>query len=81
MNNIKIEKCCDIGDFSCQVPMAIRGRTVYIDYCISDIVSALNANGIETRASCCGHEKIDGRISLEDGRDIILKNVKNKTKR
>lgn len=25
-------------------------------------------------ASCCGHGKVNGRISLEDGRDLVLMN-------
>ena len=60
--------CCDLGTFKCCVSMPLHGRVVGIDFCIHDIVAALNASGIKTIASCCGHGKIDGRIDLEDGR-------------
>ena len=58
--------------------MPIKGRVRGIDYCIADIVAALNAANIITVASCCGHKKIDGIISLEDGRELIIKNNRNK---
>jgi len=45
-----------------------------VDKCIADIVQALNDGGLETVASCCGHKKIDGIISLRDGRELILRN-------
>lgn len=66
------EKCCDPGDYDCQVPMPINGRRQEIDICIADIVAALNAANIITMASCCGHEKIDGDIRLQDGRIIKI---------
>jgi hypothetical protein len=69
----KPKKCCGMGTYKCQVPMPIKGRTRGIDFCIADIVSALNANNIITVASCCGHGKQDGIISLEDGRELIVK--------
>lgn len=64
------KKCCEIGSYDHQVPMAINGRRQDIDLCIADIVAALNAANIKTVFSCCGHG-CDGQISLEDGR--ILK--------
>jgi len=68
------EKCCEIGTYECQVPMAINGRRVDIDFCIADIVAALNAANIVTVASCCGHGKQDALIALSDGRILIIKN-------
>ena len=68
----KPEKCCDMGTYECQIPMAINGRRQDIDFCIADIVAALNAANIKTSASCCGHNKIEGIISLEDGRDLTI---------
>ena len=67
------EKCCEIGSYECQVPMAINGRRVDIDFCIADIVAALNAANITTIASCCGHGKQDGSIALENGRTLTIK--------
>jgi len=48
-----------------------------IDACIAPIVKAMNENGIYTRASCCGHGKEMGRISLHDGRVIMVDNPKD----
>lgn len=70
------KKCCNIGSYECQVPMPINGRRQDIDYCIADIVAALNAANIPTIASCCGHLKINGNIVLEDGRELIIKRGK-----
>lgn len=46
--------------------------TVWCDPCIVDIVSALNASGIPTVWSCCGHGEQDGRIGLTDGRELVI---------
>jgi len=73
----KPKQCCKMGTYECQIPMPISGRVRYIDLCIADIVAALNAANIKTDSSCCGHGKIDGIISLEDGREIRIKNIKN----
>jgi hypothetical protein len=72
----KPDHCCCMGSYECQVPMPILGKVRGIDYCIADIVAALNAAGVYTSASCCGHGKMDGIISLEDGREILIKNIK-----
>ena len=52
--------------------MPINGRVQCIDFCIHQIVAALNAGGIRTEASCCGHGKMKGRIDLEDGRTLVI---------
>jgi len=70
--NVKPRKCCEMGSYGCQVPMPLNGRLQSVDYCIADIVAALNANNIPTLASCCGHNKITGSIALADGRTITL---------
>ena len=60
-----------MGEYECQIPMPICGRVRGIDFCIADIVSALNAANITTIASCCGHgnEQL-AVISLQDGREL-----------
>ena len=68
-------ECCDMGTYECQIPMPINGRRQDIDFCIVDIVAALNAANIITIASCCGHNKIDGSIILSDGRELIVKGL------
>jgi len=73
-------ECSEIGSYKNTIPMPINGRVQYIDYCkgckaIADIVAALNAANIITIASCCGHGKMDGIISLKDGRELIVKNI------
>jgi hypothetical protein len=52
-----------IKTFEEQVPMPLGGRVQCIDKCIAHIVAALNAGGIETVASCCGHGKMDGLLA------------------
>ena len=52
--------------------MPLGGRVQCIDFCIHQIVAALNAGGIRTLASCCGHGKMPGRIDLEDGRTLVV---------
>ena len=54
--------------------MPLGGRVQCIDFCIHHIVAALNAGGIRTVASCCGHEEMPGRIDLEDGRTLAIAN-------
>ena len=44
-----------------------------IDSCIVSIVEALEDHNILMTASCCGHGKMNGRISLQDGRELIIK--------
>lgn len=60
---------CQHGD---TVPMPSRGRVVDVDRCIAHLVAALNAGGVNTVASCCGHGHRPGRISLEDGRELFV---------
>lgn len=43
-----------------------------VDPCIAPLVQALNDTGFHTRASCCGHGKQPGRITLWDGRELFL---------
>jgi hypothetical protein len=45
---------------------------VWCDPCIADLIAALNHAGLATVASCCGHGVVDGRISLADGRELLL---------
>lgn len=46
--------------------------TVFCDPCIADLVSALNAGGVPTKASCCGHGERNGTIFLADGRQLEI---------
>jgi hypothetical protein len=70
--------CCNMGSYDHQIPMPIECRVRDIDYCISDIVAALNSANITTASSCCGHNEINGTILLNDGRIIEIHNVKRK---
>ena len=54
------------------VPMPIRGKVQDIDSCIAPIVAALNAGGLITKASCCGHGNRPGNIALDDGRELMI---------
>lgn len=64
--------CCGVGDYGCQIPMPLNGRRQDIDFCIADIVAALNAANIPTIASCCGHGIVPGSIRLADGRALNI---------
>ncbi len=75
----KPKKCCPCGTYSHTIPMPIRGRLQGVDFCVADIVAALNAANVETLASCCGHGYMPGSIILENGREIII--VKNAEER
>lgn len=46
--------------------------TVWSDPCIAALVDALNTGDRSTVASCCGHDRIAGVISLRDGRHLLL---------
>ena len=58
-----------------QVCMPINGRVVTIDRCIHDIVAALNAGGIRTVSSCCGHKETYGSIIIK-GKDDNLEELR-----
>jgi len=75
MSLAKPKHCCVVGSYNCQVPMPIQGRIQGVDYCIADLVAALNAANIVTVASCCGHNQQEGSILLEDGRSLIIRNT------
>jgi len=72
---MKCEHCDGAGNektFANQVCMPINGKVQCIDWCIHQIVAALNAGGVETVASCCGHQTMPGRIDLADGRILFI---------
>jgi hypothetical protein len=45
---------------------------VWCDPCIAPIVAALNAAGITTTWSCCGHGHRPACIGLKNGRQIVI---------
>lgn len=65
-------KCCKIGTHECQVRTWSDSQEIAVDRCIVDIVDAMNASGIKTVASCCGHGEIDADVSLADGRVLKI---------
>jgi hypothetical protein len=68
-------QCGSAATYAGQACLPLNGRVRSIDWCIHHIVAALNAAGIETVASCCGHMKTDGRIDLADGRTLVIKSA------
>ena len=52
--------------------MPLDRRVRCIDRCIHHIVAALNAGGVRTVASCCGHGRTRGHVVLEDGRVLLI---------
>ena len=59
--------------------MVAVGGNAFCDPCIAPIVSALNAAGIRTVASCCGHGFRPGWIALIGGRSLILARSQEET--
>lgn len=55
-----------------QACMPLNSKVYCIDWCIHQIVAALNAGGVWTKVSCCGHNRIIGHIGLEDGRVLYI---------
>lgn len=43
-----------------------------VDSCIASLIEALNAGGVVTTQSCCGHGKRSGSILLADGRELLV---------
>ena len=66
------DECGGLVTYQNQVAMPLDGRVHGIDHCIHHIVAALNASNVRTYACCCGHQKMPGRITLEDGRELIV---------
>ena len=53
--------------------MPINGTVICIERGRPRLVAALNAGGVRTSASCCGHGAMEGRIALDDGRSLIIR--------
>lgn len=75
MDKLPCDYCDGFGSaktYRNQAKMPINGRVQCIDWCIHHIVAALNAGGVQTTDSCCGHEKMPGYIALKDGRVLAI---------
>ena len=66
------DSCGGEKTYKHQVCMALYGVVRGIDYCIHQIVAALNAGGVYTTSSCCGHGEKNGEFILENGRVLII---------
>ena len=51
-----------------------KWKAARIDSCIATLIAALQTAGIDMRGSCCGHEKSEGVIQLQDGRALLILN-------
>jgi len=64
---------CDCGSYAHVVPCPVRSNRVeFIDFCVLDLVAALNAASIRTTWSCCGHGVQPGAVALADGRYLTI---------
>ena len=75
VTNLGCDRCDGPGGkttYANQACLPINGKVQCIDWCIHHIVAALNAGGVETVASCCGHGEQEGRIDLADGRILRI---------
>ena len=68
----KCDECGGIKTYANQACLPLNGKVRCIDWCIHQIVAALNAGGVVTTSSCCGHGVQEGRIDLEDGRVLVI---------
>lgn len=68
----KPTECCECGTYEHQILIPVNNKVVAVDYCISGIVAGLNAAGIKTTGSCCGHGHTPATVILEDGRWIVV---------
>lgn len=50
-------------------------KMIKIDKCIASIIEALQAQDVDMRGSCCGHESEMGEIALQDGRILIITSI------
>lgn len=46
--------------------------SVWCDPCIAPLIDALNARGLPTVWSCCGHGNRPGMVGLTDGRQLMV---------
>ena len=72
MSEPRRARCCAPGTYEHVTPMPLSRRVEYVDDCIVDIVAALNAGGVLTAASCCGHGRLPGSVLLDDGRELLV---------
>ncbi len=68
----RCDECGGAKTYANQACLPINGKVRCIDWCIHQIVAALNAGGVETVSCCCGHGIQDGRIDLVDGRVLTI---------
>ena len=68
----RCDECGGAKTYANQACLPINGKVRCIDWCIHQIVAALNAGGVETVSCCCGHGTQDGRIDLADGRILTI---------
>jgi hypothetical protein len=74
--NLKIVMC----KWGITKKLFLNGRIRNIDSCIYNMVKMFNDNGYKTVACCCGHGKQPPRISLKDGREILIFNFNTANK-
>ena len=74
MKSTRAPTMCEWGNTTKIKLMKLQRGSMYadVDACIAQIVQALNNAGIETIASCCGHNRINGNIVLGDGRVLEI---------
>lgn len=63
---------CHCGEYTHTIPLPLSRRVEHIDYCVADIVAALEAANLKPRASCCGHGRTAANILLADGRSLNI---------
>lgn len=68
--------CSDHSTALVEIPTASHrgphGRMRAVDPCLVSLVQALNAAGLATVASCCGHGYRPANVILADGREVFI---------
>lgn len=66
---VKCDRDCNVDR---ERKMVEASPDAWCDPCIAAVIYALNAGGVKTIASCCGHGRRPGFIALVDGRVLVL---------
>tara|TARA_R110000803_G_scaffold173745_1_gene236441 strand:+ start:326 stop:733 length:408 start_codon:yes stop_codon:yes gene_type:complete len=76
---------CQLGNLLAEIEQlkskcTMVTRSAGIDECIKPLIEALNSQDHQTIASCCGHGYQPLRVSLKDGREILIMNYEQAQK-
>ena len=65
----------EFGDYTNMVVFKFDGKRYQVDVCLEDEIKYLLSQGVKTVASCCGHKKTEGFITVEKDSVTIMKQL------